>query len=57
MKVIVQEVLKNGQVGGEEYLGEFKNIKEAKRYWIQGDTVLRDLVRKKKVKFVEVIDF
>lgn len=52
MKIMVKD-----KKAGEVYLGEFESLKEAKEYWIQGNAMLRWMVRHKMVIFEEVEDF
>jgi hypothetical protein len=33
------------------FLGQFKNIKEAKNYWCQGNNLLKQMVKNKEVIF------
>ena len=47
-------IVKGRKKGDLELLGRFKNLSEAKKYWIQGDNILRQMVKNKEVTFEEV---
>jgi hypothetical protein len=57
MKIMVKERINKSIIGTEIYLGEFNTIAESKKYWTQGDSYLRSLVKSKRIIFEEIIDF